>query len=56
MRLAGRLALVALLAAAPVSAQLKALETKRLRVVTDGESLSYLAPHVARCFDGSIER
>ncbi|MEW6368754.1 MAG: hypothetical protein AB1714_29340 [Acidobacteriota bacterium] len=43
-----------LLPAAPLSAQFNSIETKNQQLITYGPMLSYLAPHLARCFENSL--
>jgi hypothetical protein len=46
---------ICLFASPPAArAQLQALETEHLRLVYESATLSYLAPHVARCFENSL--
>ena len=47
-------ALLLILAASPAIAQLKELETKDLRLVYFDPTLTYLTPHVARCFENAL--
>ena len=47
-------ALLLTLAASPAIAQLKQLETKDLRLVYFDPTLTYLTPHVARCFENAL--
>ena len=56
MRRPAVLAVAALLlaTATPALAQLKELETKDLRLVYFDPSLTYLAPHVGRCFENAL--
>ena len=51
---AAAVALLLTLAASPAIAQLKELETKDLRLVYFDPSLTYLTPHVARCFENAL--
>lgn len=44
-----------LLAAAPVAGQLEYLETESLHLVYSDPTLTYLAPHAARCFENSLD-
>jgi len=46
---------VVLLFSLPVTAQLEYIETPDLRLVYTSPTLSYLAPHAARCFENSLE-
>jgi hypothetical protein len=48
------LAAALLAAASPALAQLKELETKNLRLVYFDPSLTYLTPHVGRCFENAL--
>ena len=47
-------ALLLTAAAAPARAQLEELETKDLRLVYFDPSLTYLTPHVGRCFENAL--
>lgn len=48
------LILVGLLLLPDAKAQLKSLETEQLRLIYNDATLSYLAPHVARCFENAL--
>ncbi|MFQ5527123.1 MAG: TolB family protein [Thermoanaerobaculia bacterium] len=55
-RLGAALALAAaLLAAPPLAAQLKYLETSDQRLIYQDPTLTFLAPHAARCFENSLD-
>ena len=48
------IALLVLLYPRAAGAELRSIETKDLRLVTDGPELSFLAPYTARCFENSL--